>query len=213
MLKIQQKKEDEQNLKVKKQEQFKALLADVKKYRIIVKEDIDEETKLAAWNALTKRYPIWSAGVKMGQWDKILAKADDENKDGGFNIFEGRFIANDDATVLDIRTNLMWAAKDNGVDITWADAQAYCKNYQVGSYTDWRMPTKDELRSLYDGSIDGYNSYHLTKLITVTGCCPWASEISDSDAAYLFFYNGNLYLGNQYNAFYGSRALPVRSAK
>jgi len=32
---------------------------------------------------------------------------------------DGRFIAYDDGTVLDTRTNLMWAAKDNGSNINW----------------------------------------------------------------------------------------------
>jgi len=46
----------------------------------------------------------------------------------------------------------MWAAKDSGSDINWANAKSYCKNYRGGGYTDWRMPTQDELASLYDRS-------------------------------------------------------------
>ena len=36
---------------------------------------------------------------------------------------DGRFIAYNNGTVLDTRTNLMWAAKDNGSDINWAERQ------------------------------------------------------------------------------------------
>jgi len=44
----------------------------------------------------------------------------------------------------------MWASKDNGKKINWKDAKQYCKNYRGGSYTDWRLPTQDELVGLYD---------------------------------------------------------------
>jgi hypothetical protein len=63
---------------------------------------------------------------------------------------DGRFIAYNDGTVLDTITNLMWAAKDNGSNINWADAKNYCEDYRGGGYTDWRMPTQDELAGLYD---------------------------------------------------------------
>jgi len=65
---------------------------------------------------------------------------------------DGRFTAYDDGTVLDTRTGLMWAAKDNGADINWPNAKRYCENYRGGGYTDWRMPTQDELAGLYDSS-------------------------------------------------------------
>ena len=212
MSKIQQKKEDEENLKAERQEQFKALLADVKKYKIIVKEDIDAETKAAAWKALTKKYPSWSAGVETGKADKIVLKAIAEDKDGGFNKFDGRFIANADGTVLDTRTNLMWAARDNGSNINWANAKSYCENYRGGGYTDWRMPTQDELAGLYDGSIAGNNGYYLTTLITLTRCCPWASETRGSDAAHFHFDHGKRYWNPKSNDIY-YRAVPVRSGK
>ena len=63
---------------------------------------------------------------------------------------DGRFIAYDNGTVFDMKTNLMWAAKDNGSDIEWQDAKFYCENYRGGGYKDWRMPTLDELEGLYD---------------------------------------------------------------
>jgi hypothetical protein len=63
---------------------------------------------------------------------------------------DSRFIAYNNGTVLDTQTKLMWAAKDNGKDINWEDAKAYCENYRGGGYTDWRMPTQDELAGLYN---------------------------------------------------------------
>jgi hypothetical protein len=63
---------------------------------------------------------------------------------------DGQFTAYDDGTVLDTKTNLMWAARDNGVPLSWPKAKDYAGTYHGGSYTDWRLPTPDELKGLYD---------------------------------------------------------------
>ncbi len=56
---------------------------------------------------------------------------------------------NGNGTVTDKQKSLMWAMHDNGVPINWPDAQAFCKNYRGGGFLDWRMPTLEELASLY----------------------------------------------------------------
>jgi hypothetical protein len=125
---------------------------------------------------------------------------------------DGRFIAYDNGTVLDTKTKLMWAAKDNEYDIYWQDAKSYCQNYRRGGYTDWRMPTQDELAGLYDGSVNGHNGYHLTNLITLTACCPWASETQGIDVARFDFNAGTRFWYHSHSAD-GERVLPVRSGK
>jgi hypothetical protein len=85
---------------------------------------------------------------------------------------DGRFIASDNGTVLDTRTNLMWAAEDNGGNIDWANTKAYCESYRGVGYTDWRMPTQAELAGFYD-MVKTYKSdwgidFHLTELIHLT---------------------------------------------
>jgi hypothetical protein len=134
---------------------------------------------------------------------------------------DGRFIAYNNGTVLDTRTNLMWAAKDNGSDINWADAKSYCKSYRGGGYKNWRMPTQDELVGLYDmdnartntnayRSACGINVY-LTELIRPTCNLAWSSETRGSDSAYF-----NLSDGHRDHVAPASsklRVLPVRSVK
>ncbi len=128
-----------------------------------------------------------------------------------------RFVAYDDGTVLDTRTNLMWASKDNGEAVNWQDAKKYCENYRGGGYADWRLPTQDELAGLYDGSLKGSDLYQLTALIALTSCCPWASETSRSGAAvyasFFSFYSGKRLKGSPFHGTSGNRALPVRSVK
>jgi TolB-like protein len=131
---------------------------------------------------------------------------------------DGRFVDNDDGTVTDTKTGLMWAAKDNGSRINWPDAKSYCENYRGGGYTDWRMPTQDELAGLYDSS-KTYQSncgpdVYLTELIRLTCNWAWASETSGSDFASFDFDYGFWDWVPQFNDYYVSaRALPVRSVK
>ena len=121
---------------------------------------------------------------------------------------DGRFIAYSNGTVLDKQTNLMWAAKDNGSSINWADARSYCENYLGGGYTDWRMPTQNELAGLYDSN----KRYKATQLIQLSACCPWASETRGSVAALFDFLSGGWLWDPRYFS-YCYRALPVRSGK
>jgi len=52
----------------------------------------------------------------------------------------------------DPSTGLIWTAKDNGSDISWSNAVKYCKNLSLAGYSDWRLPSIDELENIYDGS-------------------------------------------------------------
>lgn len=117
---------------------------------------------------------------------------------------EGRFIAYDDGTVFDIRTNLMWASKDNGKDVNWPAAKHYCGNFRAGGYTDWRMPTLDELSQLYDISKSG----NLTYFIHLSGWI-WTSETHGSKASNFFFGSGRSFW-HPMESYYNGRALPVR---
>lgn len=130
------------------------------------------------------------------------------------NVTDGRFIAYDDGTVLDTQTNLLWAAKDNGKNINWTDAKFYCENFNGGGYKDWRMPTKDELKGLYNKLIFGNNGHHLTKLITLTESFGWASDVQGSKAAYVSFdYNDASWGWDSISHKSRSRTLPVRYGK
>lgn len=130
---------------------------------------------------------------------------------------DGRFIAYDNGTVLDTGTNLMWASHDNGSDITWTAAKDYCGNYRGGGYSDWRMPTLDELAGLYDAgrkyqATRWKYDIHCTELIKLSACCPWSSETRGSEAAAFVFINGNRVWVAQSRNFY-ARVLPVRAVK
>jgi hypothetical protein len=59
---------------------------------------------------------------------------------------------------VDPSAGLMWAATDNGKDITWGKGIKYCSNLCLAGYSDWRLPTIEELSGIYDGS--GFTDPH-----------------------------------------------------
>lgn len=65
----------------------------------------------------------------------------------------GRFVANKNGTVTDRRTGLMWAAIDSLTDIggctNYDTSVRYVENLRTGGYTDWRIPTANELVGIY----------------------------------------------------------------
>jgi hypothetical protein len=58
----------------------------------------------------------------------------------------------------DPSTGLAWTAKDNGSDISWSKAVKYCQSLNLAGYSDWRLPSIDELQNIYDGS--GFSAPH-----------------------------------------------------
>jgi Protein of unknown function (DUF1566) len=51
---------------------------------------------------------------------------------------------------IDPSTALMWAAKDNGKDVSWKGAAKYCRNLRLAGYSGWRLATLAELGTIFD---------------------------------------------------------------
>ncbi len=64
----------------------------------------------------------------------------------------GSYTDNGDGTVTDTSTGLMWQQTGSYIS-SWEQALAYCEGLNLGGYTEWRLPTIKELRSLVDYSI------------------------------------------------------------
>lgn len=66
----------------------------------------------------------------------------------------GRFVAKGKDVVLDTKTGLMWTLLDSGTEgsgscLTYEQAKAYVKHLSDGGYSDWRLPTPEELSGIY----------------------------------------------------------------
>jgi hypothetical protein len=118
-----------------------------------------------------------------------------------------RFVNNSGGTVIDTQTGLMWADHDNGSNINWYNAKAYCEGYSAGGKSGWRMPTYNELIGLYLSGAYG----PIIKNTAVRGSV-WASETLGSAAAcYQFLLGGTQqYAPPSWSSDF--RALPVRSS-
>ena len=91
----------------------------------------------------------------------------------------------------DTKSGLMWKAADNGADISWFEAKAYCEELQSGGFDDWRMPTQDELATLYrlEGAETG--DYYVLADIQLSACCQWASDTAGAKVASFDYEYGN----------------------
>lgn len=70
------------------------------------------------------------------------------NKEYGIN----KFIDNNNGTVTDEATGLMWQAADSGKGMDWQAALSYAENLMLGGHDDWRLPNAKELQSIVDYS-------------------------------------------------------------
>jgi hypothetical protein len=59
------------------------------------------------------------------------------------------FADNGDDTVSDTAFGLMWQ-KVSVPDKNWQEALAYCESLELGGYTDWRLPDRNELNLIVD---------------------------------------------------------------
>lgn len=128
-----------------------------------------------------------------------------------------RFIDNGDGTVTDTMLNVMWAATDNQGDINWRQAQQWVKYtfpYTIEpNYDNWRMPTTDELKTLYDAD-KGYESLcglkvKIVSAVELTCAWIWTSEMEFISAGFFNFHRGYSSTDRigKYKAY---RVLPVR---
>ena len=124
---------------------------------------------------------------------------------------DGVYVAYANGIVLDKRTGLEWLAGPDE-DTTWDAADTWVENVKNGSTgpggKGWRMPTVNELQSLYK---KGIGTRNMTPLLKTTGWYVWSGETQGSSDAMNFIF-GYGYGGWYYTS--GSakfRAFAVRS--
>jgi|WetSurMetagenome_2_1015567.scaffolds.fasta_scaffold00092_4 hypothetical protein len=95
-----------------------------------------------------------------GLYDEII-DCSGTGQDGAFSINPRSYTNNNDGTVTDNVTGLMWQRCSIGQDYLSCSGTSYCADgasnccasVNLGGYTDWRVPAKKELITLVDYSI------------------------------------------------------------
>ncbi len=99
-----------------------------------------------------KGYPKYKP--RTGQPNNMYFRFVRGNKGYGKN----KFVDNNDGTVTDITTGLMWQKADSGHGMNWEMALDYAENLTSSEHDDWRLPNAKELQSIVDYSRSPQNT-------------------------------------------------------
>ena len=101
---------------------------------------------------------------------------------GNTNYGLNDFFANNDQTVTDNATGLMWQ-KDDILSTNWDDAVLQCETATTGAFNDWRLPNAKELQSIVDYSVspDTHNQPAINAIFNSTS---FQNEAGETDWGY-----------------------------
>ena len=114
------------------------------------------------------------------------------------------------------RGGLMWTVRDNGSDVDWREAKAYCEACRLGGYTDWRLPTIEELQGLYDGNRSTRatqwhsQEVHIVAPFELSTTWVWSGMLQGSTFAVMVSFNYYDWTPLEFGPHYSGRALCVR---
>ncbi|MGM0438303.1 MAG: DUF1566 domain-containing protein [Bacillota bacterium] len=125
------------------------------------------------------------------------------------------FVDNEDGTITDQNTGLMWK-QDESPAMNWESALEYCENLELAGYDDWRLPNQKELATILDLSYQN-QSWFFADYFPDTKTKPLGFYMASSTfnetfgwgINFQFAYDG--YYADKKNGVYPFR--PVRSTK
>src|SRR5262245_61397852 len=85
---------------------------------------------------------------------------------------------------VDPKTKLMWTKKDNGSHVNWFCASEYAARLRLGGYEDWRLPTAEELESLFDPKNPG--DFKVKPPVQLTNRFVWGVKEEETGSASSF---------------------------
>lgn len=143
-----------------------------------------------------KGYPKYTPGSNNTNPNTMYFRMVRGNATYGIN----NFLDNQDETIADSATGLMWQKSDDGIARDWENALSYSENLTLAGYSDWRLPNAKELQSIVDYTRcpDITNSPAIDPIFSTT-------EITDPDGnpgQYPYFWTSTSHLDgvNPYSA-------------
>ena len=120
----------------------------------------DREEAVECWNDLKEEGLVSYFGIRefneidIIDEDPVLEDIDAASSDDFLMMDAERFVDNQDGTVTDTQTNLMWVKNGWRLDFfsasKWEDALDKCDSFRLGGYSDWRLPTVKEWKTILD---------------------------------------------------------------
>jgi len=107
-------------------------------------------------------------------------------------------ILDGDSVVIDHATGLMWQQSGSSDGMTWQEAKAYVKQLnrdKFTGYSDWRLPTIEELTSLLEFARQPGKPY-IAPVFDPTQWICWSADIFKSAANVWFVYFEHGYVSN-----------------
>ncbi len=115
-------------------------------------------------------------------------------EDNDYNLNIPTFINNNNGTITDTVTGLMWQAVDGG-EMKIENALVYCDTLNLAGYTNWRLPTAQESFSILN--MQNVNPAINTTYFTNTGAeYWWTSERQTNDTNKIWCTNAGGGIGN-----------------
>jgi len=121
---------------------------------------------------------------------------------------DGDFILHDNGIVYDEKTGLEWVAGPDR-NTNWYEARRWVENLSLAG-SGWRMPSRIELKGLYE---KGKGSRNMTPLLKTTGWCVWSGETRGSSSAWSFPFTEGFELWRSRDSEAGRRSFAVRSRR
>ena len=126
-------------------------------------------------------FVLFSIGISVCFADQYNSKDQEKGRDG-------HFIAYKCGVVFDTKTELEWVAGPDK-NTNWNEAKQWVENLTIAG-GGWRMPTTDELMTLYQ---EGKGSRNMTPLLKTTRWDLWSGETKNkvvgSSLPYSFIFN------------------------
>ena len=133
-------------------------------YRVYLGKYKNRDEAVAFWNLLDQEGAVSYFGVHRftetilpemtEEPDTIIVEEEEAVPAPVPSETQTRFVDHDDGTVTDRKTGLMWVKNGWRIDffsaVSWQEAVKKCEEFKYGGYTNWRLPTIKEWKSLID---------------------------------------------------------------
>ncbi len=185
-----------------------ALAWENKKEKLCTISDIDQ----------AKKIPLTISGIKPGGLRRESVKVCPSQARVTFNLdnlrrpeeyVQNDFIQNNQDTITDKATGLIWQQSGSAYPMTWHESKKYISGLNKAKFADhdcWRLPTIDELMSLLTPTPHG-EAFCIPPLFDLTQKWLWSCDLRSFMAAWYVNVELGFVAWHDFSGFYYARAV------